>query len=240
MSTTKIRHQQEPAAQLPPAPGSERRRTGVTVAVLAVIVALVAAGVGAAVVGLLNDERPATPAGTPTADEIVAQDFLTAYAGLHADRAALYLADDASMPKAWGRDLQRLAAWNVVFLVRPCEVVGASSAGTNLTCEFDFHALGTDTVGREPFGENAFALRVDDGKVESFSATYGTDINGFDQYYEAIGSWIRANHPGDWAFMDSFEDVDAAELPAWLRLWDERLAQYQDRLTQYVEATTGD
>lgn len=242
MSTTKIHHeQQQPAAQPGHPSGLQRRGKGIKAGVLVAVIALVAAAVVGAgmLVATSNDDPPATTTGAPTEDENVAQDFLTAYAGLHADRAALYLADDASMPRSWGRGLQRDEAWNVVYLVQPCEVVSASSSGTNLTCDFAFHALGTDELTRAPFGENAFALRVDDGEVESFRASYGTDINGFDQYYDAVGSWVRANHPGDWAFMSSFEDVSSADLPRWLRLWDERLAQYEDRVAQYLEATTG-
>lgn len=240
MSTTRIPDKAEgPATRGEDAPpGSGRRRAGVTAAAGgAAVAALVAAG--AVFTVMATDDGRSAPVSAPTADENVAQDFLSAYTTFDPQNVALHLADEATMPREWWRDLKRYEAMGVVFLVEPCEVVSGSSAGENMSCPFDFHALGTGELGRTPFGENDFALRVDDGKVESFQATYNTAINGFDRYYDAVGSWIRVNHPGDWAFMDSYENVSSAELPRWLSLWETRLGQYENRLADYAEATNG-
>jgi hypothetical protein len=244
MSTTKTdhpKHEPAPRTQVPPAE-TRPRRTGVTAAVIAAVAAVVAVVLVAAAMlaGIGGDDGPATPGQAPTTDEQVAQDFLDAFTSFRPDLVALHLADDASLPEAWWRDLKRYEAMGVVFLVRPCEQVSASSAaGTSIMCTFDYHALGTDEEGRAPFGDNTFALRVDDGKVDHFEVTDSGAINGFDQRYDAFGSWVRTNHPGDWDFMDSDGTVSAEDLPRWLQLWKVRLAQYENRVASYVEATSG-
>lgn len=234
MSTTRIHDKAQGTTTRDgsPPPGSGRRRTGVRTAVVAGTLALVALVAAGAVLALMPaDDGPATPGSAPTAEEAVAQDFLSAYTTSDAQRVALHLADDATMPQEWWRDLQRYEAWGAVFLVQPCEAMSTSVAGTNISCAFEHHALGTDALGREPFDLNAFTLRVDDGKVESFQATFNPGSNGFVQQLDAVASWVRANHPGDWRFMDSYEDVSDADLPRWLQLWETRIAQYVDSWT---------
>lgn len=220
-----------------PPPVVVRSRVGFVAALVAV--ALAAGAILLGVIASGAGDRPAAPEAAPTAEELVAHDFLTAFTSSDAARVAMYLADDASMPEEWWRDLKRFEAWRGVFLVEPCETMSTSVAGTNISCAFDLHAFGSDALGRAPFGLNVFTLRVDEGKVESFQASYNAASNGFLEQFDAVGSWVRANHPGDWEFMESHEDVSDADFPRWLQLWETRLGQYENRFADYLEATTG-
>lgn len=236
MTATQIHHEaHDPVARPQLRQEPRPRRTRISVAGAAVL-ALAVAGVGLVVwlSGAVTDDAPGS---TPSAEEDVAQDFLSAVTTFRADQVALHLSDDATMPQEWARDLKRDEALGVVYLVQPCGETSAWSTGANLVCPFDFHALGTDQLGRGPFADNAFSVRVDAGEVTSFQAVANTSLNGFDRYYDAVGSWVRANHPGDWGLMDSYESVSDADLPRWLRLWETRLAQYEDRFSTYLAAT---
>ena len=63
-------------------------------------------------------------------------------------------------------------------------------------------------------------------------AAYNYPNNGQSELYEAVGAWIRANHPAEWPFLSAAEDLTAAERSRWLRLWEKYSGEYADAMAQ--------
>lgn len=60
-----------------------------------------------------------------------------------------------------------------------------------------------------------------------------------DQIFNAIGEWVRENHPGKWAFMSSPARHTPAEMQRWYRLWEVYRQEYADAMTQKSDGGSG-
>lgn len=213
-----------------------RRRWAVSGAVaMAVAVAAVAIGFTLWPAGTGDDRGDGSasdPVSSQSADEEVAQGFVDAYTAGDADQAASYLAPGVQPWDGWRFDVRRDAAWGREYFVQPCRAVSSSSEGTTVGCAFAYHVLHSRELGLGPFTDNAFEVVVADGKVARVSVSYSFSDNGQSQLYEAMGSWISEEHPGDWARMNSQEGVAPADRSRWLSLWKRYSREYADAATQ--------
>lgn len=187
-----------------------RRRAGL-VLVGAVVAVAVAGGAwfAATTLGALDSEtQPAAPTVVNTESEAVVQGFLDAYVANDADRALGYL-DDSAAPWRSPEELRREIAWNeaVGFWQiinsaerHDCEQLGDS--GSTVRCTFDFHALGSDQIGRGPYTGSSWTFTLQDGKIVSAARELEFLSNGFSaQMWEPFAAWVSTTYPDDAAVM---------------------------------------
>lgn len=210
-------------------------RSRATVAAMAAAVAAAAAILLALLVpGPLpgrDDSLPADSRVTQTADERVAQDFVEALGAYDADLAASLLAEDARVPYPIPDWLRRGRALRKEFFFDPCRQTSSSGYGTHIGCPFAYHAFGSEQLGRGPFGDNIVSLVVTDGEVRAVEAIFNFELSGEGELYEKFGSWVRAHHPDDWAFLKD-ETPSVGEERRWVRLWQLRIEQFVDSATR--------
>ena len=217
---------------------SARNKKFGALAVAAVIA--IAAVVG--VVAIRNDGTAPSPAGEGTAARdaaalTVAQDFLAAFDAFDAEKAMSYVADGADLSQlidgqvpddAEGMRLMVgwLEAMGYQELNTTCRATATAPAlGTTVECDFDFHGIGSDEIGKGPFTGNNHTFTVRDGKI-----VYGTiswNLNKFSpQMWEPFRDWIRANHPKDFTVMYIDNGGNFRLTPRSIRLWDQRIQEY--------------
>ena len=212
-----------------PPRGGRGRLVGAAVAAAAAVVLGVA--LLADVTDWRADQAPAQDlAPGRTADEQVAHDFAEALLAGDAAQARSLLAEGTALPEGWGRLEQRNEAWSTTHDVKPCEAMSTTDYGTRIICPFDYHNLRSEQLGLGPFGNNNVNLVVGDEGVRSFQVGDNSANNGDEQLYHQIGTWVRQEHPGEWRFLDS-PDVGPAEMPRWVRLWQQRTQEYADAMT---------
>jgi hypothetical protein len=209
-----------------PRTGRGRVVTGAALAAAAAVVLGVAWF--ADVTGGGADQEPAQDPSGQTADERVAQQFVEALAV--GDLARPLLAEGASLPVDLEIQFDRNEAWSIEHDVQRCDAIRGTDFGTTVVCPFDYHAYRSEELGLGPFGNNSVTLVLDDGKVRSFQTAYNWRGNGDHELYGQIEAWMRENHSGEWKFLDS-PDVRPAEMPRWIRLWQQRTQQYADAMT---------
>lgn len=208
-----------------------------------------------AAIGLVACSGPGdTPRGenapTPEAAEAqetnakrVATSFLEAYGAFDADLAITYLADDADITEmaasvgAQGVEgtleefrllIALLEAEGYKQMLAPCEETGSSSAGTDVRCEFDFHAIRSDEIGRGPYSGSYFDLTVRDGEIVRASV-YWEIVKLSPQMWEPFAEWVSTTYPEDAALMyedDSYSGV---------RLTEESIALWNRHSREYVK-----
>jgi hypothetical protein len=132
----------------------------------------VAIGIAAAIIGigLLSQAGDGAAVASPSDQEALATatGFVEAWASFDADAAAAYLSRDALTDFGGSVEEIRLRArmnraQGQQWLLSGCEVLG-SSAGTTLTCPYEFHGLGSDLMGLGPY-PGAFLIEVSGGEV---------------------------------------------------------------------------
>ncbi len=177
---------------------------------------------------------PATPPpATPSATVEVAYAFASSYGTFDADRAISYLSDDADvLGIADGLDGFRLhLAWleSVGYrqIVQSCEE-SSGSAGTSVSCAFDFHLLGSDAIGLGSYRGSSFDFSLHDGKIDRASVTWET-AEFSPQLWEPFATWVSIHYPDDAAVMytDSTHSVERLTT-ASIELWAERSHEYTE------------
>jgi len=184
----------------------------------------------------------------PTAME-VATGFMDAYGALDVNRTMAYLADDADSSRliSWvgGRGGPReqfrllfslLEAQGYRQTLDFCEEVGSSDKVTSLRCTFDFQSLGSDEIGRGPYGGSYVDLIVRDGEIAYAAAPY-MEIEEFSpQMWEPFADWVATNHPEDVAVMyeDETQSLERVTEES-IRLWERNVRRY----VQHVLETQG-
>lgn len=204
--------------------------------------ALVAAAAAAAVVlvvwtsGLDLDRTKAVA--PPASSTEVAAAFLDAYGSFDRDRAASYLAPDAYVSiwrdergfDVWRAGNRWMEAVRYLLLVDSCDRMSSTLSGTtNVVCTFDYHALGSDELGRGPFANSQFNITVLDGKITAVEQQLDFESNGFSaQMWEPFATWVSEAHPRDAATMyaDWPSTSDMALNGPSIRLWAQRVQEY--------------
>jgi hypothetical protein len=147
----------------------------------------------------------------------VASDFVDAVAAYDVDRAASYLADDARValwPSApgvdvLGHELEWTRAAGVRLSPGRCEHEGVSGGASTVVCAFDFHALGSERLGRGPFSGNAFRFAVVDDEVVSGEVEPELDAEVFRAtMWEPFTAWLLSHRADEAALM-------FADWPGW-------------------------
>jgi hypothetical protein len=203
-----------------------RRRHAIGGALVAAAAVTAAAVWAADLDGSGSDSDPVGPSVERTEAERVADEFFAAVAAGDEDLAASYVAPGTVPWDEYQSEMRRDAAWDVKYLLEPCQELSTSPAGTNVVCAFDYYSLGSDELGLEPFEKNTLTLRISDGQVVHSEPTYNSGSNGEDELFASIGAWIRDNHPGEWRFLANTEGYTQAELNRWYRLWERRVDEY--------------
>ena len=117
--------------------------------------------------------------------EEAALGFLDAFAAFDAQKAMTYVTDEADLRElidaqvpanAEGLSLRlsRLKAVGYEQTVTSCEAA-AFGSDTSVVCDFDFHALGSDQIGRGPFSDSSFVFTVRDGAIVRASLRWNLD-----------------------------------------------------------------
>jgi hypothetical protein len=219
-----------------------RRRLVVSVAVAAAAVAALAF-----VVWPRTDPDAGTPAGPPDRSgqtseaEQTATDFFEALTVFDRDAAASYAASgvaltlpsvleegsvvDWTLRNRW----DEATGWTVTDLAGCQERPGGSAAQVEVACSFTAHQLGSDRLGRGPFGDNTLTVTVRDGAVVATRMDAAFNSNGFAAtMWEPFWAWMDQAHPSEAALLAAFEDPNAraARVERSLRLWETRTGQY--------------
>jgi hypothetical protein len=224
----------------------ERRRLRVVGALIAVAAAAV---VGVTVTRSGGDDGSAPPVGPPTkverrvAAEQVAREFLEDLAIFDRTDAATYVApgaeltmgnilDENSPFDAWAlrNRWDEATGWKVTA-IDACNASLAGSAFTTVRCQYTAHQLGSDELGRGPFGGNEFVATVRDGAIVNLTLATAHNTNEFaGTMWEPFWAWMQKTHPDDEPRMAAVESPDAspAQVNSSLALWHRHVQQYVD------------
>lgn len=216
--------------------------------VIAVAAALVAIVVGALMFAARDDSAP-IPADTPdvtTADEEIARGFLDAYIANDAAQALNYITDSA-ITAVWGsvEEFRGEIAWNEATgyetMINNCEPLDDDpEAGITLRCGFDFHMLGSDALGNEPFRDNYWDLTISDGQIVAAEKVTPAS-NGWTGVWVAFQRWIRGEHRDDLPVLYDGQYFGSTRLTEdALQLWKERTQEYAQTELQRLEAYDAD
>lgn len=218
---------------------------GAIAAAAAIVIALVLGGVP----GLSSNEADTQLPARDRTPVQIATDFVDALATYDATKAAQDVAVGEAELYIWPGDpsLPEGLAWAQAarFKISPKDCVGDSPVGeiTNVTCQFDWHHLGSDQLGWLPRG-GKFSVRVRDGRIESASTSMDwewaglrRDAHGDLPMWRPFVSWLEREHPDDVSAMIAKGVCCSAEhespiytdesLDLWAKYVDEWVASQQ-------------
>lgn len=182
--------------------------------------------------GSSDPPETAVPAQEAPAED-VATSFVDAYASFERDTAASYLDPDAWIALGDGEDWRRVNRWfeavSFEVLAGSCEAQPSSPSGTPVRCPFDFHALGSDELGRGPYSGNVFTFTVQDGRIVAADQSLDFLGNGFSkEMWEPFSAWVAETYPKDAAVMyaDWPEQSLESHTDRSIRLWAEHVRDY--------------
>ena len=194
-------------------------------------------------------DRTTTPADKPkvnpadTAKEVTLG-FLDAYAAFDAKKAMTYVADDANLrgvlndahqvpanTEGLSLKLSLLQAVGYEQTVTSCEAA-AFGSDTSVICDYVFHALGSDQIGRGPFSGNSYVFTVRDGAI--VRAGEARNLDKFDrQMWWPFAEWVSSTYPKDAAVMYLDGPLYVARFsPESIRLWERHTREYVDEVMQ--------
>ena len=182
------------------------------------------------------DVEPAPPVHAPTKAEEVATAFVEAWSEFDRPRAASYIADGVSLhigpepvtPDSWRRQNRWEQATGFTMQLDPCSDL--SRYLRQVGCAFSLHELGSEQLGRGPYGNNLFTVTVENGKVVDAKMTIDYYSSGLQNEMEdPFWKWNDAEHP-DQTVLAAYDDPAAteAEINASLQLWEQRIQGYVD------------
>ena len=217
---------------------TSRKRNGAILTAAAVTAMVLGGGWFAAANLGASDEpvEPTAPTLTIAAAEEVARGFLDAYNNHDADRALSYVNPSSF---ASPDDLRHEIAWNVATgyqeILSECAAKPSMTSTVFVRCDFAFHGLGSEEMGRGPYGDNFYVLAVRDGKIESDHSTLADISNGFSaQMWEPFAEWVSTTYPEDVALIDE-GFAPAADSP-WMAVTEESIPLWEQRTREFVAA----
>jgi len=162
----------------------------------------------------------------PTVPAAVAAEYVDAYASY--DRPLLKSLLDGDALASWSSLSQRNRADEAIefrVLLDRCTTLDESSAGTQVSCSFDVHALGSEQLDLGPFSNNRFLLTVRDGKVVEAAMDFAYGTNGFaGQLWEPFVAWATEHYPQDIPTM--LDGNVARPTDKSVELWHQHIADY--------------
>lgn len=223
-----------------------RKRRGLQA--VGALAAAAAAAVAVAVSWHGGDSYTAPPAGPPpnpqqvSEAERVARGFFDALVFFDRETAATYVAAGArlTMGNVMGNDAvddewtlrnrwDEATGWQVG--TPGCHGAAFRPPDIDVRCVVTAHQLGSDQLGRGPFGGNVYVITVREGAIVHLTLTTAHETNGFaDTMWDPFWAWMDEAHPADERLMAAMEDPGAspARVDRSLRLWQRRTQQYVD------------
>jgi hypothetical protein len=223
---------------------NRNRKIGAYVVAAAIcVVALVA------ILGPKSTTPPEKPGLNPadrTAAEEVATSFTMAFRALDADQAITYVADDADLSGLVGslggegtegtaEGLRLFISWLEAtryeqLLSDPCAETSGAASGKVVRCPFEFHNLGSQEIGREPYGGSYLDIAVRGGEVVRAAMSWETGAFS-PQMWEPFAGWVSAAHPDDAAVMYDDATYSGATLTEEsIGLWRQRVGEYVNEI----------
>jgi hypothetical protein len=174
--------------------------------------------------GLPSPQTPSADAGA----ERVAMDFLIAYAGFDAKEAMSYVAEGADLTgliEQVPADADGLALWlsfleaqDFEQLVTSCVTDPTPTSEVSVVCDFDFHLIRSQELGRGPFSGSFYRFTVRDGAI--VRADLSWDIEEFSpQMWEPFETWVRHTYPDDHRVMYNDDGSNFELTRPSIRLW---------------------
>jgi hypothetical protein len=169
---------------------------------------------------------PVEPATTPA--EELALTFLGAYESYDVERAESYLGEDAKRKLLLADELPFNEATGFELLVDSCEEQAGSPSGTEVRCDYDYHAMHSNELGRGPFSGSWFDFTVLDGEMVDASQLRQFDFNGFNmQMWEPFRQWVSQAYPEDARIMYTESGgTNLSQQAGQLELWSQHLREY--------------
>jgi hypothetical protein len=169
--------------------------------------------------------------------------FLDAYAAFDAQQAMTYVAEGADLSGLDDTDqvsasaeglsmkLSLLRAVGYEQTVTSC-VAAAFGSDTSVTCDFVFHALGSDRIGLGPFSGTSYVFTVRDGAI--LRAGQAGNAGGFGhQMWWPFAEWVSSTYPEDAAVMYLDGTLNGARFsPESIRLWERHTREYVEAVKQ--------
>ena len=105
---------------------------------------------------------------------------------------------DSADVHEWRDDLAWRRVVGFSLADHSCREGSTSSAGSEVDCTFALHAMGSEKLGRGPFGGNTFHLTVLNGKVTRVEENWPYLENGFsEEIWEPFAARVVQEHPAD-------------------------------------------
>jgi hypothetical protein len=215
-----------------PPPGTGRGRFVLVAGVLAVAAAVaVTAWITAWIVR--GDPEPSGQPPDGSHAEAVAVGFMEAAHAYNLDHAVSLVAEDAQLNDAvdiadWRDGLAWDEALRFTLADLSCREGKTTSAGTAVRCSYAFHALGSDELGRGPYGGGVADLVVRDGKVTSLEEEWPFLTNGFsEEMWEPFEAWVTQQDPeAAQVLYHGPSEPTADERSTELQTWRDKIAEY--------------
>ena len=192
--------------------------------------------------------EPSTVNQTDTAEDVV-HGFLAAFGAFDPEAAMAFVADDADLrlvdrpapanARGLALELALLEAQRFQLTITSCQAVPFGS-GTSVVCGFDFHAIGSDELGRGPFTGSTFVFTVRDGEI--VKAAVNSNLDQFASQMRApFAEWVAATYPRDFEVMygrsvptrpAGFRLVYGRPTEESIRLWRLRVPEYVKAVQQ--------
>ena len=203
-----------------------------------------------------SSDRTQTPANEPStvnptdAAEDVVRGFLAAFGAFDPGAAMTYVADDTDLrglieppapanDKGLSLELALLDAQRVQLTITSCQAVPFGSA-TSVVCGFDFHALGSDVLGRGPFTGGTFVFTVRDGEIVEVATNANLDQFA-SQMSAPFAEWVSARYPRDFEVMygrsiptrpEGLRQVYGRPTEESIPLWEQHTREYVKAVQQ--------
>ena len=89
------------------------------------------------------------------------------------------------------------------------------------------HALGSEQLGRGPYGDGYWTLHVKDGQIVYAWSEFPYGSNGFSgEMWEPLVGFVESSYPADADVMYNDDRSGQRLTPGALRLWEQHVADY--------------
>jgi hypothetical protein len=161
----------------------------------------------------------------------MATGFVEAWTNLDADGAAAYLSDDALAEFGDSLETMRLRAQmnraqGEKWSLGSCEVLDENP---ELTCPYEFHGLGSDLIGMDPY-PGSFRIVGSDGVITDVLDRFTSRTRYTEQVVETFADWVKQTYPSDaplmWADADDAYQTDETLSEESIRLWEQHRREW--------------
>lgn len=215
-------------------PEKERSWTWLAIAALAAVIvgALLLMQPGATPIADAPTTLTEVPAPAQDGAVETAAAFFEAFAAFDADRAAVYLAPDALDEFGGSIEAMRLQlavgeAMRQVRIMQGCRQLEVRATGTVVRCDYTYHALGSDLLGRGPYDGNWFDFTVRAREIVAAKQREYRTSEFLNQMWEPFALWLAETYPEDVdvLYTNATQAIQAVSEESRVR-WAERLDEW--------------